>query len=81
MPKVEDFQELVRHLQVLQGEAHRLGFHETAHALNEAMNKCGWEYLIQQLYRGPKEVRLKPARRSSKQFRKDVKRAHRRLRP
>ena len=34
---------LILDLQALQSRAHRIGMVLTAHALNEAMNKAGWE--------------------------------------
>lgn len=34
---------LVLDIQAMQTRAHALGLHMTAHALNNAMNVCGWE--------------------------------------
>jgi hypothetical protein len=34
---------LIGDLQLLEGRAHRLGMHVTAHALNRAKNAAGWE--------------------------------------
>lgn len=39
-----DARELIAEIQALEDKAHRRGFTETAHALNEAKNKAGWEY-------------------------------------
>lgn len=42
--------------QELENEAHALGFHTTAHLLNKAKTKAGWEY-ADQVEKKIKEVR------------------------
>ena len=34
---------LLAHIEAAEQQAHRDGFHVTAHALNRAKNACGWE--------------------------------------
>jgi hypothetical protein len=34
---------LLAHIEAAERQAHRDGFHVTAHALNRAKNACGWE--------------------------------------
>lgn len=34
---------LLAHIEAAEHQAHRDGFHVTAHALNRAKNACGWE--------------------------------------
>lgn len=40
-------QNFILEIQASQTRAHRLGMIETAHALNAAMNKAGWELAAQ----------------------------------